>query len=312
LIHSIYQLFYSLKPLIPRKTQIVLRRLIAQQKRRKNSNTWPIDPKSAKPPVGWSGWPEGKQFALVLSHDVDTRRGYNNVLKLADLEEQMGFRSQFNFVPERYGKVEISLLDELKRRGFEIGVHGLKHDGKLFKSRKIFSERARRINGYLREWGTRGFTAPSMIRNHDWMHELEMDHCGSTFDTDPFEPQPDAVGTIFPFWVRNNLPNKGFVELPYTLPQDSTLFIILQEKTIAIWTQKLDWIVEKGGMALINTHPDYLNFGGAGCGFEDYPVQLYRDFLGYVGSRYRGQYWPALPKGIWSYLTISGHREYQR
>ena len=151
--------------------------------------------------------------------------------------------------------VDVRLLDELKRRGFGIGVHGLKHDGKLFSSKKIFDERAPRINAYLKKWGTRGFTTPSMIRNHDWMHALDIDHCVSTFDTDPFEPQPDAVGTIFPFWVPNTSPSHGFVELPYTLPQDSTLFMILQEKTIDIWTQKLDWVAEKGGMVLLNTPP---------------------------------------------------------
>ena len=202
------QLFYILKPLIPRSVQIFLRRQIAQHKRRKNGYQWPIDPNSAKPPEGWPGWPDGKQFALVLSHDVDTLKGYNNVLKLADIEEEMGFRSQFNFVPERYGVISLDLLAELKQRGFGIGVHGLKHDGKLFSSKKIFDERAPQINAYLKKWGTRGFTTPSMIRNHDWMHALDMDHCVSTFDTDPFEPEPEGVGTIFPFWVRKRIPRQ--------------------------------------------------------------------------------------------------------
>ena len=88
------QLFYTLKPLIPRPVQIFLRRQIAQHKRRKNGYQWPIDPNAAKPPEGWPGWPDGKQFALVLSHDVDTLKGYNNVLKLADIEEGLGFRSR--------------------------------------------------------------------------------------------------------------------------------------------------------------------------------------------------------------------------
>jgi hypothetical protein len=306
------QIFYALKPLIPRPVQLFLRRQLSHHKRRKNGHQWPIDPNSYKPPEGWPGWPDGKQFALVLSHDVDTRKGYDNVLKLADIEEQMGFRSQFNFVPERYGKVEIDLLDTLKRRGFGIGVHGLKHDGKLFSSKEIFNERAPRINAYLKKWGTRGFTTPSMIRNHDWMHALDMDYCVSTFDTDPFEPEPGGVGTVFPFWVQGKSPGKRFLELPYTLVQDFTLFVILGEKTTDVWKQKLYWIAAKGGMALLNSHPDYQNFGGAGCGREEYPVQLYRDFLEYARSRYGGQYWPALPQHLWSYLTISYCQENQR
>ena len=45
---------------------------------------------------------------------------------------------------------------------------------------------------------------------------------------------------------------KGYVELPYTLPQDSTLFLHLREPTEAIWRRKLDWLAEKGGMVLVN------------------------------------------------------------
>ena len=54
---------------------------------------------------------------------------------------------------------------------------------------------------------------------------------------------------------------KGYVELPYTLPQDFLLFILLQEKNIDTWKKKLDWIVDHGGMALFIAHPDYMNFG---------------------------------------------------
>ena len=291
----INQLFYTLKPLIPRSAQITIRRQIAKHKRRKNGYQWPIDPNSAKPPEGWLGWPDGKQFALVLSHDVDTLKGYNDVLKLADIEEAMGFRSSFNFVPERYGVVALDLLGELKQRGFGIGVHGLKHDGKLFSSKKIFDERALRINAYLKKWGARGFTTPSMIRNHDWMHALDIDHCGSTFDTDPFEPQPDGVGTIFPFWVRNGSPNRGYVEMPYTLPQDFTLFIMLKEKSIETWERKLDWVAQHGGMALLNTHPDYMRFRSSEIGEFSYPVEHYMNFLYYIKNCYRGQFHHCLP-----------------
>jgi hypothetical protein len=300
--NSINHIFYIVKPLILRPVQIALRRLIAQHKRRKYAHIWPIDHNSSKPPEGWLGWPDGKQFALVLSHDVDTRKGYDKVFRLADLEEQLGFRSQFNFVPERYGTVEIRLLNELKSRGFGIGAHGLKHDGKLFSSKKIFDERVPLINGYLREWGTKAFTTPSMIRNHDWMHALDMDYCVSTFDTDPFEPQPDGAGTIFPYWVKDERSNRRFLELPYTLVQDFTLFVILGEKTTDTWQQKLDWIASKGGMALLNSHPDYMHFGGGKLEREEYPVSQYVGFLKGIQNTYKDQYWHVLPSqvlGFW-------------
>ena len=132
---AINRVFYTLKPLIPRSVQIALRRRIARYKLKKYSHLWPIDPNSAKPPEGWPGWPDGKRFALVLSHDVDTKIGQDRVLDLAALEMQLGFRSAFNFVPERYANNN-EVKAWLKANGFEINVHGLKHDGKLFKSRR--------------------------------------------------------------------------------------------------------------------------------------------------------------------------------
>jgi hypothetical protein len=295
-------IFYAIKPHIPRKYQIFFRRRIAQYKRRRYSHIWPIDPNSATPPDGWAGWPGGKKFAMVLCHDVDTAKGYRGVLKLADLEEKAGFRSQFNFVPERYGKIDIDLLDALKSRGFGVGVHGLHHDGKLFRSKEIFDQRAPRINAYLREWGTRGFTTPSMIRNHEWMDELDVDFCVSTFDTDPFEPQSEGARTIFPYWVRRESSDRGFLELPYTLVQDFTLFSILGEKNIDVWEKKLDWIAHKGGMALLNTHPDYMNFGSDPCCQDEYPVQFYSEFLEHIKNRYGSVHWQGLPYDVWCYI----------
>ncbi|HCW08115.1 MAG TPA: hypothetical protein DGG95_12205, partial [Cytophagales bacterium] len=185
---------------------------------------------------------------------------------------------------------------------FAIGVHGLKHDGKLFRTKEIFSERAPRINAYLEKWGTKGFTTPSMLRNHEWMLELNIDFCVSTFDTDPFEPVPEGVGTIFPFWVRSKTSDREFLELPYTLVQDFTLFVILSEKTNSLWKEKLDWIAQNGGMALLNTHPDYMNFDGQELLDEEYPVALYIEFLQYIKSAYAGKYFPAVPSEIAAYL----------
>ena len=66
--------------------------------------------------MGWKGWPNGKKFALVLSHDVDTQKGHDDIPKLMDLEEKMGFRSSINIVPKRY-RVSRKLLEEIKARG---------------------------------------------------------------------------------------------------------------------------------------------------------------------------------------------------
>jgi predicted glycosyltransferase len=309
------KIFYTIKPLIPRTIQIYLRRSIIRRKRGLYTDVWPIDKKAGRPPEDWHGWPDKKQFALVLMHDVETEKGQKNCYNLISMEKQLGFCSSFNLVPERY-KVSPELRQYLKKSGFDVGVHGLRHDGKYYISRKIFQERTVRINHYLKEWDSVGFSSPSMLRDLEWLHDLNIEYDVSTFDTDPFEPQHDGVGSIFPFRVPHPSNNKGYVELPYTLPQDFTLFIIMREKTIDIWKQKLDWIAEKGGMALLITHPDYMNFEGTNLGDEEYPVEYYIELLEYIKTKYKGQYWSALPREMahfWIKETVeNGHGVYNK
>jgi hypothetical protein len=88
------------------------------------------------------------------------------------------------------------------------------------------------------------------------------------------------------------------VELPYTLAQDFTLFVLMEQRNTDIWKRKLDWLVRRGGMALINTHPDYMNFNGAACKSEEYPVRHYEQFLRHVQGSYNGQYWHVLPRDL--------------
>jgi hypothetical protein len=294
-------IFYNIKPLIPRSVQLFFRRALARHKRKRVGTIWPIDPLAGKMPKNWPGWPDRSKFALVLSHDVDTEKGQGRALDLARLEMKLGFRSAFNFVPESYVN-DPEVKAQLRANGFEINVHGLRHDGKLFRSRKIFEQRAVRINKYLKEWGARGFTSPSMLCRANWLHRLDITHSLSTFDTDPFEPQPDSVGSIFPFWVGNGQSSKNYVELPYSLPQDHLLFVILKEKTIDIWKRKLDWVASCGGMALLNTHSDYMNFDGTKLSNEEYPVGLYIEFLQYVNSAYTQKYYHATPSEVADYV----------
>jgi glycosyltransferase involved in cell wall biosynthesis len=291
------RIYYGLKPFLPRPMQIALRGKRARWIRRTSRGRWPIDPDSGRPPEDWQGWPEGKRFAVVLTHDVEGTRGVRRCLRVAGIESSFGMTSSFNFVPEVY-PVDARLRRHLAGAGFEIGVHGLNHDSKLFSSRALFNHRADRINGYLRAWGAVGFRSPAMFHNLDWIKDLSVEYDCSTFDTDPFEPQPDGIGSIFPLWVPRGADGDGFVELPYTLSQDMTLFVLLQEPDIRIWKEKLDWIADKGGMALLDTHPDYMWSEGERRQVDEYPATHYRDFLRYITEKYGDEFWHALPRDV--------------
>lgn len=291
------KIYYRIKPLIPRMLQVHLRRMRTRWKLIGCAHRWPIDRNAVHPPQGWTGWPDGKQFAVVLTHDVEQTGGHDKCRELAAMEERMGFRSSYNFVAGEYA-VSPELRQYLTHKGFEVGVHGLTHDGSLYRSKEEFQRQAVRINECLKEWNCVGFRSPAMHHNLEWIHDLDIEYDASTFDTDPFEPQPDGMGTIFPFWVQLNGFHRGYVELPYTLPQDFTVFVILREKNVDIWKRKLDWIAEHGGMALLITHPDYMNFNGMRLGVDEYPAHYYEQFLAYIKTRYEGQYWQPLPQGI--------------
>jgi glycosyltransferase involved in cell wall biosynthesis/peptidoglycan/xylan/chitin deacetylase (PgdA/CDA1 family) len=294
------RLQHHLKKLVPRTMQIMLRRHRAKRIRASSAETWPMNKESVSGMTGKIVWPGEKQFALVLTHDVESVSGVPRCGNLMKLEQNFGLKSSFNFVAEDY-PVSKDILRELALNGFEIGIHGLKHNPSMFFSRKSFEKQARILNGYISEWGAVGFRAPSMYHNLEWMHALDIEYDASTFDTDPFEPQPDGIQSILPVWIPHRDGTSGYVELPYTLPQDHLLFVVLEETTIDIWKRKLDWIAEHGGMALINTHPDYMKWDQNDPGLEEYPFTLYEEFLEYVGEKYGGRYWHALPREMAAY-----------
>jgi hypothetical protein len=291
------RLYYAVKPILPRWSTRLLRRAHARSTETAFPLGWPIEARYAR--FQWAVarqvmrltgetalpfvhfWPDGHRYAFVLTHDVETTQGLAQVSDVADLDASYGFRSSFNFVPERYA-VDRGLLADLAARGFEVGVHGLKHDGKLFSSHARFLRRAQRINWYVQDFGAAGFRAPLTHRQPEWMQALEIDYDLSFFDTDPYEPIPGGTMSLWPFAMGR------FIELPYTLAQDYTLTAVLGETTPQIWLGKVDFIREYCGLVLLNSHPDYLS--------NPVTRHVYEEFLQAMSGR--GDYWHVLPREV--------------
>lgn len=226
-------------------------------------------------------WPKPHQMCVSLTHDVETREGVLLVDRLAKLEESYGFRSCWNFIPYKY-KIEPQLIEDLKARGHEVGVHGYNHDGRLFSSRRVFEKRRTPIMDAIKKFDAVGFRAPMVHRNLEWILTLKSDYDASCFDVDPYQAMSGGVGSIWPFMKQN------MVELPYTLPQDHTLFIALAQNDISAWTQKLKFLRRWCGMGMLVTHPDYLD--------TEERFDLYRQFLEHLQEQ--SDVWFALPKEI--------------
>jgi len=285
------KLYYLLKPFIPRFMQIYLRQRSASNiKNNEYEGVESIYLKTLKEELKKSKdgiyfiwfWKSDYKMASVITHDVETKYGFKNVLKLADIDEKYGFRSSFGFVPERY-RIENNILNELKDRGFEVAIHGLKHDGKLFNSKKVFNKRISKIEKYSEQWQMKGFRSPSLIRNADWMEVLSFEWDSSFPDWDPYEPQPGGSKTVFPFFI-----SKRTVELPVTMLQDHTLFEILGKKDIELWKKKIEYIESLNGLINIVVHPDYI--------FKNNRIDYYCQYLEFIKSK--NKVWHTLPRDV--------------
>jgi hypothetical protein len=259
--------YYGVRPLLPRSTRIAARRILARRQQSSSSfPRWPVETALtdfyewlfnlvvglAGRPVPWlAPWPNGHRWSVVLTHDVETRVGLNRIEALRAVEREDGFRSAWNFVALDY-----EVADDVRRRladdGCEVGVHGLRHDGKDLASMRSIRRRLPTIRAYAERWGAVGFRAPATRRRWEWMPLLGFDYDSSYADTDPYEPQPGGCCSALPFM------NSSMVELPITLPQDHTLFAILQHEDARLWIEKAEHLRRDGGMALVLTHPDYV------------------------------------------------------
>jgi len=226
-------------------------------------------------------YPYAADCAIVLTHDVETQKGFNFIPKVIELEHKYNFKSSWNLVPFKYNIID-DILDEIRKNGNEIGVHGYNHDGKLYFSKKIFDKRVSHINDAIAKYNAVGFRSPMVHRNLEWLQQLNIQYDASCFDYDPYQPFPGGTGSIWPFVAGK------FVELPYTLPQDHTLFYILKVKDISIWKNKIDWLVKNHGMILTLTHPDYLR--------EKDNIKYYEELLAYLSEIKNG--WRCLPKEL--------------
>lgn len=258
--------YYRVRPVLPRRVQIAFRRALRRVQERRAFPRWPyemslhdlyeslldIAAEIAGDVVPWiAPWPHGHRWAFVLTHDVELDLGYRNVHLMRDLEQERDLRSSWNFVPLRYD-VDDEVVQALTRDGFEVGVHGLYHDGRDLASEPVLRERLPQMLEYAERWGAVGFRSPATHRQWELMRLLEFDYDSSYPDSDPFEPKGGGCCTWLPFF------NGDLVELPITLVQDHTLFVILQRRDEGLWLEKANFLRDRGGMALLITHPDYM------------------------------------------------------
>jgi hypothetical protein len=284
--------YYAVRPLLPRSVQIALRRAFSRVQAHVEFPRWPdesalhdltdfvlqrVADAAGRPVPYIAPWPRGRTWAFVLTHDVETDRGRHAIEGVRAVEEAAGYRSAWNFAPERY-PVPDSLVEHLKAVGCEVGVHGLRHDGRDLECLDTPRSRLPEMRRWAQRWGAVGFRSPATHRVWDVMPKLGFAYDSSYPDTDPYEPMAGGCCSWLPFF------NQDMVELPITLTQDHTLFVILRRDE-SLWHEKAKLLRARGGMALAVVHPDYM--------LQDDRLDAYGRLL--MAFRDDGEAWTPLP-----------------
>jgi hypothetical protein len=227
-------------------------------------------------------WPDGASSAAILSHDVETDSGMRFCSRLMDIDDSFGMKGSFQVVPEDRYPVTPAFLQEIRRRGHEINVQDLNHDGRLFRERGEFLRRADAINRYARQFGARGFRAAVLYRNLEWYDRLDFEYDMSVPCVGHLEAQRGGCCTVFPYFIGDIL------ELPVTATQDYSLFQVLGDYTLDVWKTQAAGVMEKHGLLHFIAHPDYL--------IENRAQDTYRCLLSFLSElRSERGLWVALP-----------------
>jgi hypothetical protein len=262
---------------------------------------WPVDPTvdtlmesamtlvlkaqgQSRIPFIWF-WPDGAPACGMMTHDIEGQAGLDFCDELMDIDDSYAIKSAFQLIPGGREEAWRRTAARLRRRGFEVNLHDLNHDGKLFEHKETFLRQAKRINEHAREFGCDGFRSGAMYREQGWFGAFEFSYDMSVPNAAHLEPQRGGCCTVMPYFVGNLL------ELPLTTAQDYTLFFILNDYSTTLWREQIRLIGQRHGLVSVITHPDYL----VGRPEREVYVQLLRHL---AHLRDRAGFWIALPGEI--------------
>jgi peptidoglycan/xylan/chitin deacetylase (PgdA/CDA1 family) len=191
---------------------------------------------------------------VVLTHDIDSPEGLRALVdRFLPIEEAAGARSTSYVVPCAW-PLDEGLLEEIRARGHELGIHGYDHSNLTpFASpaeRRVRLDAARPL---VERYGSVGYRAPSLLRTEALLEDL-----GGRYRYDSSIP---TSGGLFP------VPNNGcatarpfrigrMLEIPITLPRDGSLRFLGYgpREILPLWISCARTIRRARGIVVLLTH----------------------------------------------------------
>jgi hypothetical protein len=293
--------YYAVRPLLPVSVRKHLQRLQLRGWDRIQFPHWPVDTTieslferllvlamrargEDRTPFIWF-WPKGFHGCAIMTHDVETSVGRDFCSTLMDVNDSFEIKSSFQIVPEERYSVPGDFVQGIQKRGFEVNIHDLNHDGHLFDEELKFRSRVGKINEYGKQYGCKGFRSAVLYRNEEWFDALRFDYDMSIPNVAHLDPQKGGCCTVFPYFIGEIL------ELPLTTTQDYSLFNILRQYSIELWRKQIDLILARHGLVSFIVHPDYIR--------DEKSRNVYCALLAYLAElRVAKKIWTALPREV--------------
>lgn len=151
------------------------------------------------------------------------------------------------------------LVEEMKRDGHEVGIHGYTHKRLCDHTRESFDEEIKRTVSILKSMNVepRGYRAPAFTRA-DFMYEV-LSRNGITYDSSVFPVKtPLYDGTSFscsPFVIEH-----GIIEIPCSILKISKMRVPVGGFYLRLFGGRLNYllfkeILKRNGVAVMYLHP---------------------------------------------------------
>jgi len=261
-------LYYLLRPFINLYVRKQIQKFYSRNWRERSFPRWPVDTTVENIcekllllsmeangvdgiPFVWF-WPNGARGCIVMTHDVETEAGRDFCGDLMDLNDSFGIKASFQVIPEGRYAVSPTYLDSIRKRGFDYAIQDLNHDGRLYDTHEEFLRRVELINRYGVQFAAHGFRAAVLYHKPEWYDKLNFSFDMSIPNVAHLDPQRGGCCTVMPYFIGDIL------EIPVTTTQDYSLFHLLNERSIDLWKEQVELILEKNGLASFIIHPDYV------------------------------------------------------